>query len=403
MKCNYILVLLIFLFVIYIKTETEFTITAINGCVNNPFADYNKLFDQNLQIMWYAHTCSFEGQNDIYYVYFKTDKLVEVTGYKIILADSAANYPGNVPKTWVFKAKKKEGDSWVEIDERVNWTDNIRGNGIYTFILNNPGEYQYFVYIVTSTQNKGNPVSLAELWLLTPCTNDQTASEKGCTCGTTVCNKGELCKNSACLSTCPGNDIAPKDGCMCGGGVTNICNQGLFCYSGHCLSSCPKNGIAPQNGCTCNAITNICDEGEMCESNNCLSSCPDDDVSPKIGCICGENKIICDEGQMCKDDNCLALCPNDDMAPEIGCLCGAKKVCNEEQMCHSGHCLSFCPKDDVAPINGCICGEDGKICDKGQACYFGGICLYPTPAPVSSLFLIFGLFFAFSLLFSLFL
>ena len=61
--------------------------------------------------------------------------------------------------------------------------------------------------------------------------------------------------------------------------------------------------------------------------------------------------------------------------------------------------IPSCPNDDIAPKMGCMCGENGNVCNEGQKCNVV-VCLYPPPSPVSVIFLIIGLFFALTLMFS---
>ena len=477
MKCYSRLVLLISLLIIYAKTaESTISFTALDGCVYDSATGYDKLVDGKISTTWFAPECSFEGQSEIFYVYFKASEVFHVTGYTITLAEDGARYYNNNPKNWVLKAKKNEKDGWLEIDSKnnINLATGIVNYGNYSYIVQTPGLYQYFVYIVTSTYWKGDPINLGELWLMTFCPNNtRIETEIGCTCNNNICKKGQLCKGGNCLYDCPSNGAAPNIGCICGGiknicnggelcnsnnicvpvctsdntapnigcicgGISNICNNTQLCKDGKCLSDCPSNGAAPNIGCICGGIKNICNGGELCNSNNscvpvctsdntapnigcicggitnicnegqlcnsnnnCLSDCPRNNTAPDIGCICGGITNICNEGQLCNsNNNCLSDCPSDNTAPDIGCICGGiTNICNEGQLCKDGNCLSPCPNDDIAPEIGCICGANRNVCNEGQICNIVD-CWYPTPTPVSVLFLIIGLFFALTLMFS---
>ena len=371
MKCYSRLVLLISLLIIYAKTaESTISFTALDGCDgDDSTTGSDKLVDGKISTTWFGPQCSFEGQSEIYYVYFKASEVFHVTGYTITLAEDGGLYGNNNPKNWVLKAKKNEKDGWLEIDSKNNiylaW--GIVNYGNYSYIVQTPGLYQYFVYIVTSTYKKGEYINLGELWLMTFCPNNiRIETEIGCTCNNNICKKGQLCKGGNCLYDCPSNGAAPNIGCICGG-IKNICNGGELCNSNNiCVPVCTSDNTAPNIGCICGGITNICNEGQLCNSNNnCLSDCPSDNTAPDIGCICGGITNICNEGQLCKDGNCLSPCPNDDISPEIGCICGANR----------------------------------NVCNEGQICYVVD-CSYPPPTPVSVLFLIIGLFFALTLMFS---
>ena len=440
MKCYSRLVLLISLLIIYAKTaDSTIRFTALNGCGQGS-EGYDKLVDGKISTSWFASRCSFEGQSEIYYVYFKASEVFHVTGYTITLAYDGGKYGLNNPRTWVLKAKRNENDGWVEIDSKNYILFGPFGNyANNSYIVQTSGLYQYFVYIVTSLNGENTNINLGELWLMTLCLNNiRIETEIGCTCNNNICKKGQLCKDGKCLSDCPSNGAAPNIGCICGGikniciggelcnsnnicvpvctsdntapnigcicgGISNICNEGQLCNSNNnCLSDCPSNGAAPNIGCICGGIKNICNGGELCNSNNiCVPVCTSDNTAPNIGCICGGITNICNEGQLCNsNNNCLSDCPRNNTAPDIGCICsGITNICNEGQLCKDGNCLSPCPNDDIAPEIGCICGANRNVCNEGQICNIVD-CWYPTPTPVSVLFLIIGLFFALTLMFS---
>ena len=112
MKWNSRLVLLISLFVIYVKTEsidTDYNITALAGCSGlMSHLDYPNLVDKDIKTTWYARSCTFEGQDNVWYVSFTTSRLVEVVGYKITLAFSGNDLSQSNPKSWILKAKEKK-------------------------------------------------------------------------------------------------------------------------------------------------------------------------------------------------------------------------------------------------------------------------------------------------------
>ena len=92
MKWNSRFVLLLSLLIIYIKTETintDFDITPLDGCPgynNQSSYNYTSLVDKDIKTLWYARPCTFEGQDNVWYVSFTTSRLVEVAGYVISLA-----------------------------------------------------------------------------------------------------------------------------------------------------------------------------------------------------------------------------------------------------------------------------------------------------------------------------
>ena len=104
------LVLLISLFIIYIKTEStsDFDITPLAGCPgynNEKNYNYTNLVDKNIRTKWFANKCTFEeGQEKVWYVSFTTSRPVEVAGYKLTL--SVSDYHENNPKSWILKAKE---------------------------------------------------------------------------------------------------------------------------------------------------------------------------------------------------------------------------------------------------------------------------------------------------------
>ena len=305
MKCYSRLVLLISLFIIFEKTESVIELEYISGCYANDNYHPKKLIDQDINQRWMSNTCIFGNLENIYYVYFKTKTISQVTGYKITLSERAVAYAGSNPKSWVLKAKQSETDEFKDIHNSVVPKDSCKTNyHNYSYLFESPVTYQFFALVVLSVQDVGGPVSIAELWLFASCTNEIEAYG-GCTCDKEVCEYGQLCKNGKCLSSCPNDKTAPDIGCMCGS-VQNICSSGTFCNSKNkCLSSCPKDDIAPDIGCICGSVTNICNEGQTCISNNiCLPPCPKDDIAPETGCICGENGNVCNEGQICNVVDC---------------------------------------------------------------------------------------------------
>ena len=160
MKWNSRLVLLISLLIIHVKTEsinTDFDITPLAACptVNNQASyNYTNLFDKNIKTYWGANKCTFEGQDNVWYVSFTTSRLVEVAGYTITLATDGTVYQMKScsPMSWILKAKEKEEQSWQNIDER-NYTMTGEVNyENYTFNVNKPGKYQYFAFVITSLQ-----------------------------------------------------------------------------------------------------------------------------------------------------------------------------------------------------------------------------------------------------------
>ena len=237
------LVLLISLFIIFVKiesTNTPFTVEALSGCDTIFGAGYDKLVDGNIETAWYTYKCDFEGES-VYYVRFKTNRLVEVYGYKITLAyDGGVNNKNN-PYKWVLKAKEKVSDTWTDIDSQTQYMSSVPNYGNFTYTVSKPGNYSYFAYVITDvqSQNANNAIKLGEFWLLEieSCPNEGVAPQIGCKCGltTNICNVGQICKDDQCLSSCQNDQTAPERGCYCGL-TTNICNQGQFCYSHICLT-----------------------------------------------------------------------------------------------------------------------------------------------------------------------
>ena len=129
--------------------------------------------------------------------------------------------------------------NWEDIDERTyTMTGEVGFAMNYTFNVNKPGKYQYFAFVVKSLQAESSAISLAELWI---------------------------------LPSCPNDDIAPTMGCICGANG-NVCKEGQKCYSGDCffLSACPNDEIVPKMGCICGADGNVCKEGQKCNVVVCL-------------------------------------------------------------------------------------------------------------------------------------
>ncbi len=152
MKWNSRLVLLVSLFIIYIKTEsinTDFDITPLAGCPgydNEQVYNYTNLVDKNINTDWLASSCTFEeGQENVWYVSFTTSRPVEVAGYKITLTSEGGSSDDHEshPKSWILKAKESKNQNWKDIDERTYLMTEEVNYGNYTFNVKKPGKYQY--------------------------------------------------------------------------------------------------------------------------------------------------------------------------------------------------------------------------------------------------------------------
>ena len=274
------LVLLISLFIIFVKiesTNTPFTVEALSGCEGGETKyNYDKLVDGNIKTTWYTFKCDFEGQS-VYYVEFKTNRLVEVYGYKITLASDGGEYEDYNPYKWVLKAKEKVSDTWTDIDSQTQYMSSVPNYGNFTYTVSKPGNYSYFAYVITDvqSQNAGNAIKLGEFWLLE-------------------------------IESCPNEGVAPQIGCKCGS-TTNICNVGQICKDDQCLSSCQNDQTAAESACYCDLTTNICSVGQICKNDQCLSSCENDQTASERGCYCGLTTNICNQGQFCYSHICLTL------------------------------------------------------------------------------------------------
>ena len=156
MKWNSRLVILISLIMIYVKTEstnTDYDSTVLAGCSSSSSDfNYTKLVDKNIKTYWGANKCTFEGQDNVWYVSFTTSRLVEVGGYKITLASDGGTRHNLHMKSWTLKAKESKNQKWEDIDERTYDMTGEVNYGNYTFNVNKPGKYQYFAFVITSLQ-----------------------------------------------------------------------------------------------------------------------------------------------------------------------------------------------------------------------------------------------------------
>ena len=106
----------------------------------------------NQYTKWCTNTS--DKVDGIWYCEFHTASAVQVNGYTITTGHDNTSWNNRNPKDWVLKAKADAGDSWTTIatvtnDATLKDDDNVLP---FDFIVDVPGEYQYFRFEVSATR-----------------------------------------------------------------------------------------------------------------------------------------------------------------------------------------------------------------------------------------------------------
>ena len=178
-------------------------------------------------------------------------------------------------------------------------------------------------------------------------------------CGSTVCAKGQICRNQHCYAPGDCDGIACENAQICYNGVCHesgdcgglTCLTEEICYRdqcrqrGDCLDvACLQNEVCHYDGCRpvgeCGGAK--CEENEACYGNLCIAKKP-----------CGEN--YCELDEKCVEDECVPseLCYNG-MKRCNGVCCETGEFCGERQ-----HCCKY---------GGSVCGHD--CCDETEVCEY---------------------------------
>ena len=163
-----------------------------------------------------------------------------------------------------------------------------------------------------------------------------------CSCGDTVCRRGELCSEGHCYITYQG--AKDKDEYIVHYPASSEDNvQSIW--------TCDKKG-----GCDCHGK-------RIKEKEVCRIPCYGDGILDKTGCKCGGKKLSDVENQTCfkKDDQYLVLCNN-----PTGCTCGKTK-CPMSTYCSKGQCMDPLTgkaiaesSDKLEPVTSCMIKKAGR-------------------------------------------
>ena len=106
------------------------------------------------------------GNNNCYWVDFQADNPISIVSYVLTSCNDTNHYPGRNPKSWVLKGKLSENAPWTTIAEVSNDTTMGTSNFTdYDYLLDVPGTYRFFRFIVSEVQDEvyENGLQLGEL------------------------------------------------------------------------------------------------------------------------------------------------------------------------------------------------------------------------------------------------
>jgi cysteine-rich repeat protein len=227
--------------------------------------------------------------------------------------------------------------------------------------------------------------------------------------GTLFCDTAKLpytCKLVPdSLVSCPEPPVGPNAPCL-----MTVCDA----ETGEC-------GFAPAVDGTLCDDANVCTTADKCVAGACVGGpvancndgnpCTDDSCDPVAGCVATNNTVACDDGDYCTvGDVCLDgachpgngkscddnnVCTVDTCDPATGCHnqpadgpCDDQNACTQGDACLAGKCLpgaaidcddgNVCTDDTCAPLQGCQHTNNSAVCDDGDACSAGDLCLEGT-------------------------
>ncbi len=248
------------------------------------------------------------------------------------------------------------------------------------------------------------------------CEVDTTASAAHCGgCGM-ACAAGQLCRSSACASSCTAGQTLCDGACVdtqtnashCGACGTS-CVTGLSCVAGGCALVCPAGQTACAGQCVdtrsssshCGACGAACASGQVCSSGacrvtcesgltECTGSCVDTQTS---GAHCGACGNACPAGQVCTMGACVLNCAAGTTNCSGSCVdrqsdnanCGAcGNACPAGRSCVMGACTVLCPMGQTLCGDACFdlqttvtrCGSCTNACAVagGTAVCTAGVC-----------------------------
>ncbi len=157
----------------------------------------------------------------------------------------------------------------------------------------------------------------------------------------------------------------------CGDGVLDpgeSCDDGNAIEGDCCTSSCTFEAV----GSACSDAT-VCTTGDECDG---------------VG-SCGGTSIVCDDANGCTNDSCDPVSGCGFVANTAGCDDG--DACTNGDVCSAGSCspgpplvcddLNPCTDDACEPIGGCHFEPNTDVCDDGDDCTNGDVCLAGSCSP----------------------
>ncbi len=223
-----------------------------------------------------------------------------------------------------------------------------------------------------------------------PCSDGSACSQNdscvfGKCLGSNVnCDDGNPCTIDACLPASGCVSPWAADGLPCSDG--DACTLGDACKAGKCTGPLSVTCEKPSNCqvAVCQSSSGACAtvpaiQGQACDDSNACTQGESCQAGSCTGILVG-----CDDGNPCTDDSC---------APSTGCQhsfntssCSDGSACTQVDTCLLGQCLAGAPKscDDANPCSfdvcdvgsgACIHIAQSAVCDDGQACTVGDICI----------------------------
>jgi serine/threonine protein kinase len=237
---------------------------------------------------------------------------------------------------------------------------------------------------------------------------DISHSEVHCgACGHS-CVSGEVCRNSACITSC--SDGLTECDRVCRdlqsdlsncGACGQHCASGQVCSSGSCAASCSAGLTLCSSTCRdtrtdrahCGRCDARCSAGQICTGGRCVTSCQTG--STLCGGVCRDIRTdrahcggcdrSCDAGRVCEGGRCVTSCTSGFTDCAGSCRdtatdranCGAcSRACGAGENCVRGVCRQECPPNlslcggrcrDTA-VDSNHCGACGQGCAPGERC-----------------------------------
>ena len=124
------------------------------------------IFDNDSGTKWCTNVNDFNnGKHEVIVEWTMTEPVVLVC-YKITTANDDVEWPGRIPKAWTLEAKEKKNSKWVVIDKETSASipkKNLTDSDL--FLIDEPGEYQYYRLVITGNQGGIEVYQFSELKL----------------------------------------------------------------------------------------------------------------------------------------------------------------------------------------------------------------------------------------------